>query len=258
MQTAIKHYPSKPKKVYLYATCLVDNFAPQSGLDAIALLEREGIEIIYPQGQTCCGQPAYNSGYAEQAQQVAIHQIAQFPQPWPIVVLSGSCGGMLRKHYPTLLPDSPEVAAFSERIYEFSEFLVHVLKIKLEDNGHPERVALHTSCAGRREMGIREPGVQLLHQLNNVMLVEQAYESECCGFGGSFSVKHADISSAMLEDKTRHLREADIDLYVSADWGCMLNLNGAFEHQQQTLRGIHLASYLLQRTQAEPEPIDNA
>ncbi len=243
----LRHYPKKPKQVYLFGTCLVDSFFPDSGMDAIELLEREGIDVIYPQGQSCCGQPAYNSGYQDEAKAVALSQVEQFPLDIPIVVISGSCGGMMRHHYLKLLSDSPDINEFCERIFEFTEFLVHVLHLKIIDNGPPERVALHTSCAARREMGVHLTGNQLLTQLDNVELSLHNYESECCGFGGTFAVKHADISAAMVADKTRHLLETKAIKYVSADHGCMMNIDGSLDYQHKTLRGQHIASYLLDR-----------
>ncbi|MDP2559673.1 (Fe-S)-binding protein [Psychrobium sp. 1_MG-2023] len=248
-----RHYPAPPNQIYLYGTCLADTLFPDSGIDAIEFLERQGIEVIYPQGQTCCGQPAYNSGYTKQARTVAKQQIKQFPLDIPIVVISGSCGGMMRHHYQELLDGEPEISQFCDRIFEFTEFLVNVLKIKLNDNGEPERVALHTSCAARREMGVHLTGRELLGQLEHVELVTHPYESECCGFGGTFSVKHGDISIAMVNDKSQHLAETGVVRYVSADWGCMMNINGALEYQGKSLRGEHIASYLLNRTQTKEQ-----
>ena len=244
----LRNYPNKPKQVYLYGTCLADSHYPGSGIDAIEFLEQQGIEVLYPQGQTCCGQPAYNSGYQDEAKAVALAQIAQFPLDIPIVIISGSCGGMMRHHYPDLLKGEPGIEQFCERIFEFTEFLVHALKIKLNDQGQPEKIALHTSCAARREMGVHITGRQLISQLDNVELIIHNYESECCGFGGTFSVKHGDISAAMVKDKTKNLLDADVVRYVSADWGCMTNIDGALEYQKKTLRGEHIASYLLKRT----------
>ena len=146
--------PGKPEQVYLYGTCIADSLFPDSGIDAIEFLERQGIDVIYPQGQTCCGQPAYSSGYQDEARAVALAQIAQFPLDIPIVIISGSCGGMMRHHYPDLLKDEPGIETFCERIFEFTEFLVKVLKVKLDDKGEPEKIAIHTSCAARREMGV--------------------------------------------------------------------------------------------------------
>lgn len=248
--TRQRAYPPKPARVYLYGTCLADALFPQSGLDAIAFLERQGVEVLFPQGQSCCGQPAYNSGYEAEARAVARHQINQFPLDIPIVVISGSCGGMLRHHYLDLLKGEAdlEVEAFCGRIFEFTEFLTCVLAVKLEDRGAPERVALHTSCAARREMDVHITGKALLDQLDQVEIVEHAYASECCGFGGTFAIKHGDISGAMVQDKTRHLLASDAVRYVSADWGCMMNINGALEHQESAFRGEHIASYLLRRT----------
>jgi L-lactate dehydrogenase complex protein LldE len=243
----LRSYPKNPKQVYLFGTCLVDSFFPDSGMDAIELLERQGIEVLYPQGQSCCGQPAYNSGYQDEAKAVALSQVKQFPLDIPIVVISGSCGGMMRHHYIDLLNDVPEIKMFCDRIFEFTEFLVHVVRIKISDKGPKEQIALHTSCAARREMGVHITGNQLLAQLDNVELKLHDYESECCGFGGTFAVKHADISAAMVADKTKHLVATKVVRYVSADHGCMMNINGSLDYQKQSLRGQHIASYLLSR-----------
>ena len=249
----LRQYPKNPTQVYLFGTCLADSFFPDSGMDAIELLEQQGIEVIFPQGQSCCGQPAYNSGYQDEAKAVALTQIKQFPLDIPIVVISGSCGGMMRHHYIDLFANDDDairdrVDNFCERVFEFTEFLVKVLNIKLTDQGKAERIALHTSCAARREMGVHITGGQLIKQLSNVELITHNYESECCGFGGTFAVKHADISAAMVADKSKNLVDADVVRYVSADWGCMMNINGALDYQQQSLRGEHIASYLLNRT----------
>ena len=249
----LRYYPAKPSQVYLYGTCLADALYPDSGIDAITFLEQQGIEVIFPQGQTCCGQPAYNSGYQDEAKAVALAQVAQFPLDIPIVIISGSCGGMMRHHYPDLLKDEKlkggaSIQAFCDRIFEFTEFLVNVLKIKLTDQGEPEKIALHTSCAARREMGVHITGKKLIEQLDNVELITHKYESECCGFGGTFAVKHGDISAAMVKDKTANLLDADVVRYVSADWGCMTNIDGSLEFQKKSLRGEHIASYLLNRT----------
>ena len=169
----------------------------------------------------------------------------------PIVVLSGSCGGMMRHHYADIFKGDGEIQAFCDRIFEFTEFLVHVLDIQLDDKGDKERVALHTSCAARREMGVHITGRKLLGQLNQVELVTHDYESECCGFGGTFSVKHGDISAAMVADKSRHLENAEVLRYISADWGCMMNINGALDYRNSKLKGQHIATFLLNRTQKQ-------
>jgi L-lactate dehydrogenase complex protein LldE len=246
-------YPTvKPARVYLFGTCVVDIFFPSAGLDAIRLLEREGIAVDYPQGQSCCGQPAYTSGYTDQARTVAAAQLALFSEPWPVVVPSGSCAGMFREHYPALFKDNPaqfaQAQALAERTYELSEFLLHVCQVTFNDQGAPLKVALHTSCSARREMNTHLHGRALLAQLDQVERVDHSHESECCGFGGTFSVRMPDISGAMVADKTRHLINAGVDQVITADCGCLMNIQGALEKQQQPLRGQHLASFLWQRT----------
>lgn len=249
--TPIKHYPPKPRKVYFYGTCLVDIFYPEAGVDAIRLLEREGIEVIFPRDQTCCGQPAYTSGYHDEARRVAEAQLALFPDPWPIVVPSGSCGGMLRVHYPDLLADTPGAEAAEDvaaRTFELTEFLLHVCHVKLDDRGDPEQVAMHTSCSARREMGLAETAPALLGQLQNVELSEQARAAECCGFGGTFAVRHPEVSGAMVEDKVDAIEATGTRHFVTSDCGCLMNIHGNAEYRRRALGGEHIASYLWRRT----------
>ena len=252
MQTRI--YPGKPAQVYLFGTCLVDLFVPEAGLDAVRLLECEGLTVHFPQGQSCCGQPAYTSGEPEAAKAVALAQLALFGEDWPVVVPSGSCAGMIRHHWPKLFADDPvngpKAAALAERVYELVEFLVEVLHVDLSQaRAEPVRVTLHTSCSARREMGTRQHGLALLGALPGVELVEHERESECCGFGGTFSLKHPDISGAMVKDKTASLAATGCQQFVTADCGCMLNIRQAAQHQGLPLPGEHLASFLLKRLQ---------
>lgn len=249
--TPLKLYPPKPDKVYFYGTCLIDMFYPEAGLDGIRLLEREGIEVIFPVDQTCCGQPAYTSGYHDEARAVAEAQLALFPEPWPIIVPSGSCGGMMRTHYPQLFAGTAredQAHELAGRVFELTEFLVHVCHIQLADTGEPQRVAMHTSCSARREMGLADTAPALLGQLEQVTLVEQARASECCGFGGTFAVRHPEVSAAMVEDKTQAIEAAGAEHFVTSDCGCLMNIGGRFEHQKKALRGEHIASYLWRRT----------
>lgn len=249
--TPLKLYPPKPDKVYFYGTCLIDMFYPEAGLDGIRLLEREGIEVVFPFEQTCCGQPAYTSGYHDEARAIAEAQLALFPEPWPIIVPSGSCGGMMRTHYPQLFAGTTredQARELAGRVFELTEFLVHVCHIQLADRGEPQRVAMHTSCSARREMGLAETGPALLDQLDNVERVEQARAAECCGFGGTFAVRHPEVSAAMVEDKTLAIEAAGAEHFVTSDCGCLMNIGGRFEHQRKMLRGEHIASYLWRRT----------
>lgn len=251
--------PGRPRDVYFFATCVVDQFYPEAGLDAIRLLEREGIKVHFPQDQTCCGQPAYSSGFQDEARAVARRQLELFPEAWPVVVPSGSCAGMMKHHYPALFAAEPAAKAKAEalagRIYEFTDFLVHVLGYEPRDLGAPTTVVLHTSCSARREMGVHVTSRALLDKLGNVTVAQQDHEAECCGFGGTFSVRHPEISAAMVKDKVTALKATGAREVVSADCGCLMNILGhaAWQDEQEgrsqpTLPGGHIASFLLKRT----------
>lgn len=252
-------YPDKPQDVYLFSTCLIDQFTPQVGVDVINLLEREGIRVHYPEQQTCCGQPAHSSGYPEETRAVALHQLNLFDQPWPVIVPSGSCGGMIRTHYPHLFANDPELSAkalaLSERVFELTEFLVHVVNFNREDLGGNCTVALHTSCHARRQMGSAETSAALLDTLDKVTVVEQARIEECCGFGGTFALLHPDISEAIVTDKVAAIKETGAGCVISADCGCLLNITGRAAKQDEiagrgapSLPGEHIASFLWKRT----------
>lgn len=256
-----RQYPDRPTDVYLFATCLIDQFTPQAGLDTVRLLEREGIRVHYPPAQTCCGQPAHSSGYPDEARSVALKQLDLFAQPWPVVVPSGSCAGMMRLHYPHLFADDPMLLAraieLSERIFELSEWLVHVVNFNHQDVGGDCTVALHTSCHARRQMGSHDTSAALLASLTHVKVVTQARIEECCGFGGTFALLYPEISEAIVTDKVAAIKEAGAQRVVSADCGCLLNITGRADKQDQlagrkipSLPGVHLASFLWSRTDA--------
>lgn len=242
---------SRPSDVYFFGTCLLDLFLPEAGLDAIALLEREGVRVHFPQGQSCCGQPAFTSGQSAEARTVARAQLGLFDQPWPIVVPSGSCGGMMKHHWPTLFAGEADAAQANEvasRVVEFADFLLNVLQIELRDQGAPAKVAVHTSCSARREMNTHVHGWALVDQLSQVERVVHDHESECCGFGGVFSLRHPDISGAMVSDKSAALQGSGAVEFVTADGGCLMNINGKLAHDGKAFRGKHLATFLLERT----------
>jgi L-lactate dehydrogenase complex protein LldE len=252
------------RNVYLFGTCVIDLFMPQAGLDAVRVLESAGITVHYPRGQSCCGQPAWSSGNPDEARAVARAQLDLFPEPWPVIVPSGSCAGMMRKHWPALFRADPvfepKAQALAGRVHEFAEYLTCVLGWEMPAGapaagtpaaGTPaaatEDVVLHTSCSARREMGTRTHGVALLDALPGVTRVEHERESECCGFGGSFSIKHADISGAMVRDKIASVRATGCRRVVSADCACLLNIGHAAQHQGAPLDVEHLASFLWPR-----------
>ncbi|MFO1429210.1 MAG: (Fe-S)-binding protein [Candidatus Competibacteraceae bacterium] len=243
--------PNRPDKVYFFGTCLIDLCYPQAGMAGIELLQRQGIKVIFPQGQSCCGQPAFNSGFPAEARAVARQQLKSFPKDYPIVVPSGSCAGMLKHHYPELFagePDVEEARRFAARVYELTEFLVRVLDVHLEDRGKPIKVTWHSSCHALREMGVTEYSKALVRQLQNVELVELQKERECCGFGGTFSVKKPLISAAMVRDKIADIQQTGADLLLSGDCGCLLNISGAMEYRNISIPARHVAEFILERT----------
>lgn len=245
--------------VYFFCTCLVDLFVPQAGLDAVTLLECAGIRVHFPEAQTCCGQPAYTSGQPDEARAVARQQLGLFPNPWPIVLPSGSCAGMMRHHYPTLFADTIDqerANAVACRVWELSEFLSDVLKIQLTDAGAPTSVALHTSCSARRETGALDSTRALLGQLDQVSLKIQDHESECCGFGGLFSVRHPEIAGGIVRDKVAAIQGCGSELMITGDCGCMLNITGHADKVGCPIKSRHLATFLLERLTGESTAAD--
>jgi len=244
-------YPEKPVQVYFFGTCLMDAIYPEAGMAAIRLLQREGLEVVFPQGQSCCGQPAYNSGFVEEARAVARKQMRVFSKNLPIVVPSGSCAGMMKHHYPRLFCGTSEEAAanrFSQRVFELFEFLAQVLKVTLEDRGTPTTITWHSSCHALREMDVVPCAKSLIRQLKNVKLVELQRETECCGFGGTFAVKQPAISAAMVKDKVDDILQTGASTVVAGDCGCLMNITGAMSHAGVTVAGKHLAEFLWERT----------
>jgi len=246
----LKKYPKKPNAVYYYGTCLVDLFYPEAGIAGIKLLQREGLEVIFPQNQTCCGQPAFNSGFFKESLKVASHQVCLFPKEIPIIIPSGSCGAMIRNHYPELFKKNvlkKEAESIAERTFELTEFLVYVLKIKLEDLGEPIKVTWHSSCHAKREMGIGDAPKQLLQQLKKTELIALNREDECCGFGGTFAIKEKHISAAMVKDKVDDISKTGASLLIGGDCGCLLNISGALKQSVKTVDHLHIAEFIWNR-----------
>lgn len=242
-------------RVYVFGTCLIDTLFPQAGLCAMRLLRQAGVRVVYPQDQTCCGQPAFNSGYRDEARRVARAQLDALPEDLPIVVPSASCGGMLRVHYPTLFagtPDQGRAEALSRRVYELSEYLVRVLDWSPQDLGPQVRVVVHNSCSARREMGVADATLALLGRLARVEAVEPERATECCGFGGTFAVKQPEMSAAMAADKADAIAATGAEILLGQDCGCLLNLGGTFAHRAASGQGagprvLHIAEFLWER-----------
>ena len=248
----MKKYPNKPEEVYYFGTCLVDLIYPEAGMAGIRLLEREGVKVVFPQKQTCCGQPAFNSGFHEEARKVASLQVKLFPKDIPIVIPSGSCGAMIRMHYAELFKNDTlknEAESVSARTFELTEFLVHVLKIKLKDLGDPITVTWQASCHAKREMEIGDSPKQLLSQLKDVELLELEREDECCGFGGTFAIKEQHISAAMVKDKVEDISKTGANRLLGGDCGCLLNISGAMKHSGISTDHQHIAEFIWERTE---------
>jgi len=245
---------SRPDTIYFFGTCLIDLIYPEAGIAGMQLLRRSGVRVIYPDAQTCCGQPAFNSGYRREALAVARAQLACFPDHYPVIVPSASCAGMIKHHWPELFAGQPDEALacdIAERTYELTEFLVDVLDLQLQDRGEPTTIAIHTSCSARREMGVADRIDTLLARLENVEVLEPAHATECCGFGGTFSLKQPDISGAMAIAKSNALQATGACRVISQDCGCLINLSGTLEKQGQDLPTQHIAEFLLERTDGE-------
>ncbi len=244
-------YPEKPQTVYFFGTCLIDMAYPDAGVAAIRLLQQQGVEVVFPPDQSCCGQPAYNSGFPDEARAVARQQLKCFDKDYPIVVPSGSCAGMMRCHYPRLFEGRPEQSAarrFSQRVFEWSEFMVRVLDARLHDQGPPIQVTWHSSCHAAREMGVIGYSKSLIRQLAKVELIELAREWECCGFGGTFSVKQPALSGAMVADKIAEIQDTGTQRVLSGDCGCLMNITGAMDKAGIPIQGQHIAEFLWERT----------
>ena len=233
--------------VSLFIPCFVDQMAPQVGLAMAAVLERLGHTVEFRPAQTCCGQPAFNSGYQDEARTVAIHALEVFAGAEAVVGPSGSCVAMMRVFYPELLATTPhETAALdlATRTFEFGEFLVKKLGVTDVGARFPHRVTYHDGCHSLRELRLREEPRQLLRAVRDLELVECDEPESCCGFGGLFSVKFPMVSTAMAEVKGGSLVRTECDYIVSSDPSCQLQLDGWLSRQGKRPRTIHLAEVL--------------
>ena len=217
-------------KVGLLVTCLVDLMRPRIGFAAIELLEAAGCEVVVPAGQTCCGQPGWNAGDRAAARALAEKRVAEFEACEYVVAPSGSCSGMVKTHYPELFRGEAawmaRVEALAAKTHELTDFLVRVAKLERAPGNFAGKVTYHDSCSGLRELGVKAQPRALLATLPGAELVEMKECETCCGFGGTFSVKHGDISSAMADVKCRNAQATGADALVLGDLGCMLNLEG--------------------------------
>ena len=245
------------KTVQLFVTCIVDTLYPQVGEAVVRSLRRAGVQVEFPPGQTCCGQPAFNAGVRREARPMAEHTIRVFEATaGPVVVPSGSCAAMIRHGYLELFSGDktwlPRARALAERTFEFSQFLVDELGVTDLGARFPGPVTYHSSCHSLRDMGIDHQPRALLAAVRDADLpgdqplrfVELPGTQECCGFGGVFSVEHPRISTEMLERKLDNLQETHAPVVVSCDAGCITNINGGLHRHGMPQRAVHLAEVL--------------
>jgi len=240
--------PDYRPRVGLFVTCLVDLMRPSIGFAAVKLLEDAGCAVEVPEAQTCCGQPAFNSGDRRTAADLARNVIAAFKGFDYVVAPSGSCGGMIVKHYPELFPDgSVDHAAAAElasRSYELTSFLVRVMKVEKLGVQFAARATYHDSCSGLRELGVKEEPRKLLSLVDGVSLREMADAEVCCGFGGTFCVKYPGISDKMLEKKLKHIAASGADTLIAGDLGCLMNMAGKLKREGSVIKVRHVAEVL--------------
>ena len=248
--------PPCPLRVGLFVTCLVDLMRPRIGFAALELLEAAGCEVVVPATQTCCGQPGYNSGDRASALALAGKVVDEFAACDYVVVPSGSCAGMIRTHYADVFRDDPsareKALELARRTYELTDFLVNVAKLDRAPGAFHGAVTYHDSCAGLRELGIKAQPRALLAGVDGLTLTEMQQPEQCCGFGGTFSVKFGDIATRIAERKCADVEASGADALVLGDLGCMLHIEGRLRRQgNTTTRVLHVAEVLAGPGQTE-------
>jgi L-lactate dehydrogenase complex protein LldE len=243
-------------KVYLFVTCLVDTFFPEVGVGMVKVLERLGAEVEFPPDQTCCGQPAFNSGYREEARTVAERFLAIFENALGesggtesfIVCPSGSCTTMLKVFYKELFANNPiyldKIEHISSKTYEFSEFLVNVMKTSDVGAEYDGIVTYHDSCHLLRELRVKEEPRKLVEAVRGVEFREMELHDACCGFGGTFAIKFPRVSVSMLDEKIDCIVGSGADTVVSSDMGCLMNIQGALQRRNIPVKVMHIAELL--------------
>ena len=237
-------------KVALFVPCYVDVINPEVGVSVVRILRKLGVEVAYPEGQTCCGQPAFNSGFFDEARNVARHFMGVFEGGGfdYVVCPSGSCTTMVSHYYPFLFKDLPDERETSEelggRVREFSDFLVNVLGVKDLGARYEGRAVFHTGCHQRRELGVLNEPRELLENVEGLEVLGWKNEELCCGFGGTFAVKMPDVSTAMADEKIRALQGSGADTLISGDSSCLMHLKGRLRRTGHDTRVYHLAQIL--------------
>jgi L-lactate dehydrogenase complex protein LldE len=247
---------NKPPCVALFVTCLVDLFRPSVGFAAVKLLEDAGCRVEVPAEQTCCGQPAYNSGDRADTVEIARQVLDAFEGYDFVVVPSGSCAGMLKKHYVELFepgtPDAARAESLAARTFELISFLADVVRLRGVGTRLPARVTYHDACSGLRELGIKEQPRRLLASVEGLELVELEAAEVCCGFGGTFCVKYPGVSTKMVSDKAADIEATGADLVLAGDLGCLMNMAGRLKRLGSQVEARHVAEVLADRLDEPP------
>ncbi|HVO97089.1 MAG TPA: (Fe-S)-binding protein [Bryobacteraceae bacterium] len=233
-----------PVRISLFVTCIVDQLFPKVGIAMADVLERLGCELEFREGQTCCGQPAFNSGYRDEARTVAEHFLATFDGAEHIVVPSGSCASMIAHHFSEMFPGDKRVHALEPRVWEFSQFLTDVLNVEDVGAALEATATYHDGCHSLREMRIKSGPRRLLQNVRGLRLVELDPPEECCGFGGTFSVKFPEISGAMVRTKIEAIERTGASAVISTDPSCLMQIQGALHRAGSKIRTMHLAEVL--------------
>ncbi len=232
----------------LFATCLVDLFRPSVGFAAVKLLEDAGCRVHVPLAQTCCGQPSYNSGDRADTRAIAEQVIETFEDFDYVVAPSGSCGAMLKKHYPELFAGDPaweeRARRFCAKVFELVSFLTDVMGVSAVDVKLEGSFTYHDSCSGLRELGVREQPRRLLGSIEGLEIRELKDADVCCGFGGTFCVKYPDISNRIVGKKTTNIAATDADMLLAGDMGCLMNMAGKLRREGSTIEVRHVAEVL--------------
>jgi L-lactate dehydrogenase complex protein LldE len=235
-------------KASLFITCLADQLYPEVGLSVVRVLRKLGCEVDFPEAQVCCGQPAFNAGYPDEARVVARTLLEAFEASEYVVSPSGSCTGMIHHYYEELFRDDPEQLSRARRLraktYEFSQFLRGVLGVTRLAARLPARVTYHPSCHGSRLLGVREEPLELLNLVSELELRPLTRCEDCCGFGGTFSVKLSELSAAMADEKASHVAATGADYLVGTDMGCLMNIAGRMQRRRIAVQPLHLAELL--------------
>jgi len=270
MKNHHRQYDSPPTRVALFVTCMVDMIYPDVGVSTVELLERNGVEVLFPEEQTCCGQPAFNAGFRDEARVLAKRYLDIF-EPLvrsgrvdAVVAPSGSCATMVNHFYPVLFEDETNSADFerarylAQSTFELTEFLVDVLGVTDVHAHFDGKLTYHASCHLSRELGVTKPPRTLLANVEGADLVDMAGDDECCGFGGLFAIKNAPISTAMGKRKVENIVESGADVVTLCDVSCMTHINGLLSRQGHSCRAVHIAEVLNNQVNVAEQGADAA